>query len=86
VISFRNGSTAIRRGEPVSYTSDDVCAFVKEEGKEHVFVLVNVRNRPVTYTLQRAVSGNWKNAFSGKGMKLLKTITLEPYQYLILTR
>lgn len=86
VITFRNESEAIRRGEPVSYTSDDVCAFVKEKGNEQVFVLVNVRNRPVTYTLPKAVSRNWKHAFSGREMKLGKTISLEPYQYLVLTR
>jgi glycosidase len=86
VIAFRNRSAAIRRGEPTSYTSDDVCAFVKEEGKERVFVLVNVRNRPVTYTLPSAVSGKWTDVFSGREMKVGKTLRFQPYQYLIVTR
>jgi glycosidase len=86
IISLWNRSAVIRRGEPVSYTSEDVCAFVKEEGGEKVLVLVNVRNRPVTYTLQTAMSGNWKNAFSGKRINLGKTISLEPYQYLVVKR
>ena len=86
IILFWNGSVALRRGEPVSYTSDDACAFVKKEGSEEVFVLVNVRNRPVTYTLPGAVSGKWKNEFSGKETKLAKAISLEPYQYLVFKR
>lgn len=83
IIAFRNQSAAIRRAEPVSYTTDDVCAFTKQEGSEQVFVLVNVRNRPVTYVLPQTVTGYWKDAFSGKSIRFGKTIVLEPYQYIV---
>jgi glycosidase len=86
VIAFRNKNTALRRGDPVSYTNDDVCAFTKQQGNEQVLVLVNVRNRVVTYPLHSAVNGSWKDAFSGTNITLGKTISLEPFQYLVFTR
>jgi glycosidase len=39
IIGFRNSSNAIRRGKLTSYSNADVCAFIKEDGKEKVFVL-----------------------------------------------
>jgi glycosidase len=87
IIGFRNRSMAIRRGALVSYSSDDVCVFTKETGSEKVLILSNLRNRPVSYSLppvlQNAV---WKDVFSGLTISLADTITLEPYQYLALTR
>jgi glycosidase len=83
LIAFRNGSAAIRRGEMISHTTDDVCAFTKKEGSETVLVVVNVRNRPVTYSVPATVRGNWKEGLSGKAVKLNKKIELEPYRYLI---
>jgi len=86
VIAFYNESTAIRRSEPVSYTTDDVCAFTKQHGKEHVLVIVNVRNRPIAYSLSRKIGGSWKNAITGNSVKLGNSIVLEPYQYLVFTK
>ncbi len=85
LISFRNQSAALRRGDPISFTNDDVCAFIKKEGSEQVLVLVNVRNRRVTYPLPKVVAGNWKDVFSGDAVRLKKSLSLEPYQYIVLT-
>ena len=49
LIRFRNGSAAVRNGALASYSSDDVCAFTKTEGKERVLVLANLRNAAVNY-------------------------------------
>jgi glycosidase len=86
LIKFRNGSAAIRRGEMISHTTEDVCAFTKHEGSEAVLVVVNVRNRPVTFPVPDVARGGWKDAFSKKTMKVSKTMKLEPYQYLVLTK
>ena len=85
LIAFRNSSLAIRRGEMVSFTTDDVCAFTKQEDRERVLVLVNVRNRAITYEVPAAVRGSWKDAFTKKAMKVSKTMKLEPFQYMVLT-
>jgi glycosidase len=86
LIRFRNGSNALRNGELASYSSDDVCAFTKTEGKERVLVLANLRNAAVNYTLPAAVgSTGWHNAFDGQPAALDR-LTLQPYQYLILKK
>ena len=84
LIAFRNESIAIRRSEPTSHTTDDVCAFTKQNGKDRVFVIVNVRNRESTLRLPGTVSGKWNDAFSKREIKLKKSISLQPYEYLVL--
>jgi glycosidase len=85
VIAFRNSSEAVRRGELTSYSSDDVCAFTKKLGDKAVFVLSNLRNTTVSYTIPSNLSAyNWKDGFTGGRTKLSNTITLAPYQYIVL--
>jgi glycosidase len=85
VIAFRNGSEAIRRGDLTSYSSDDVCAFTKKLGEKAVFVLSNLRNTTVSYTVpSNLLVYNWKDGFTGGKNKLSTTITLAPYQYIVL--
>lgn len=87
VIAFRNKSKAIRRGELTSFSSDDVCAFTKVAGSEKVFVLSNLRNKAVTYTLPSTlINTKWKDAFSGGRMSFTNEITLEPYQYIVVKK
>lgn len=86
IIAFRNNSKLIRRGELKSYSSDDVCAFTKTLGAKKVFVLSNLRNKPITYTIpSELVNSKWKDAFGGSKTKLANTMTLEPYSYLVYT-
>ncbi len=85
ILNFRNNSAAIRGGQLFSYSSDDVVAFTKEQDKEKVFVLVNLRNRVVEYTLPAAlVNGTWTNALNSGNVALTNKITLQPYAYMVL--
>jgi len=85
VIAFRNSSTAIRRGSLTSYSSADVCAFIKVSGTEKVFVASNLRNNTITYTLPAAVAGmTWIDAMTGNNTALGTQIILPPYSYLVL--
>ena len=85
VLAFRNGSEAIRRGVLTSYSSADVCAFTKESGLEKVFVVCNLRNQAVTYSIPSALAGtSWKDGFNATASTLGSTITLEPYTYRVL--
>lgn len=86
VLAFRNGSEAIRRGTLTAYSSTDVCAFTKVMGGEKVFVLSNLRNKAVTYTVPQAIAGIWKDGFKGTEINLGTTITLEPYSYRVLKK
>ena len=87
IIAFRNQSNAIRRGTLTSYTTDDVCAFTKVQGKENVLVIANLRNKVINYTLPSALrNASRKNAMKGDNVTLSKSISLQPYEYLILSK
>ena len=87
VIGFRNQSKAVRRGTLVSYTTDDVCAFTKTDGKEVVLVISNLRNKPVDFAVPAALANtNWKNVFSNVKQQVGQSISLEPYTYLVLRK
>ncbi|WP_158826834.1 alpha-amylase family glycosyl hydrolase [Mucilaginibacter lacusdianchii] len=84
IIAFRNASTAIRRGKLTSFTTDDVCAFTKQDGGKKVLVISNLRNIPLTFTLPAGLATTWRDAFTGAKTTLNSTIKLEPYSYLVL--
>jgi glycosidase len=85
VIAFRNSSEAVRRGELISYSSDDVCAFTKTLGAKAVFVLSNLRNTTVSYAIpSNLLVYKWKDGFTGNRSELNGVITLAPYQYIVL--
>lgn len=87
IIAFRNYSEAIRRGELTSFSSDDVCAFIKTQGNEKVAVLVNLRNNSVDFTLNpELANSSWTDAINGGNVKLSEQITLKPYEYLIMRK
>ena len=86
LIRFRNASPAVRNGVLASYSTDDVCAFTKTEGKQQVLVLANLRNAAVNYPVPARVGATgWRNALSGQAA-VLDRLTLQPYQYLILRK
>jgi glycosidase len=87
IIAFRNDCEAIRRGQLESYSNDDVCAFIKQQGDEKVFVVVNLRNRNINYPLnQELTNTSWTDVLKGEEIKFQGSISLQPYAYLILKR
>ncbi|WP_461451741.1 alpha-amylase family glycosyl hydrolase [Mucilaginibacter sp.] len=85
IIAFRNSSEAIRRGELTSYSSEDACVFTKIIAGKRVLVLSNLRNKQIAYSLPVSLANEkWKDAFTGNKMVLDKSITLDPYQYIVL--
>lgn len=87
VLSYRNTSTAIRRGTMTNYSSADVCAFTKTNGTEKVVVLVNLRNSTQNYTIPAALAGNYADAYTNAAATLTAgaTQTLSAFQYRVLT-
>ena len=87
VIAFRNSSDAIRRGNLISYSTDDVCAFTKTLGKEKVFVISNLRDKSIEYTLPETLkNSSWIDAMNGGKQILSGNISLPPYSYLVLKK
>ena len=87
ILAIRNNSPAIRRGQLTSFTNTDVCAFTKEQGTEQVFVVVNVRNSNVTYTLPASVANaTWTDMMTSTTVTTSTSITLSPYSYQVLKK
>jgi hypothetical protein len=77
----------LRGNEVVSYSTDDVSAFLKKKGSEQVFVLSNLRNKQINFELPEKLShSKWTNAFTGAGYDAGTTVQLAPYTYLILKK
>ncbi len=56
-----------------------------EQGKEKVFLIVNLRNRAVDYTLPAGVANtSWTNALSAGNVSPAGKETLQLHAYLIL--
>jgi glycosidase len=84
IIAFRNASKAIRRGTLTSFSSADVCAFLKQAGREKVLVLSNLRNKAVSFSIPGNLTGSkWKNVFNHQISTLGASIDLPPYTYLV---
>jgi len=84
IIAFRNHSNAIRRGQLASFSSADVCAFLKAAGSEKVLVLSNLRNKQVSFSVPQNLTGSkWKNVFTSQKSTLGNTVDLPPYSYLV---
>ena len=76
---------AIRRGTLTSYDDANVCAFTKTSGAESVFVVCNLRNSSVNFTLPAAVAGTfWTDVLKGEAVSLNTQLTLAPNNYLVL--
>jgi len=87
LIAFYNKSTAIRRGTLTTYSNTNLCTFSKTSGTETVFVVSNLRNMNVTYSLPAEIANSqWTNAFTNETVSLANQIVLNPYQYLVLKK
>lgn len=87
VIALRNSSAAIRRGQLTSYSNADICAFTKVQGAETVFVVSNLRNASLNYTLPANIANTtWTNALTGAAVSLTSQLNLGAYGYLVLKK
>ena len=85
IINFRNSSIAIRRGDLSSYSTQDVIAFTKTSGSEKVFVIANLRNKTINYSLPTNLStSTWLDAMNGGVVPLTNQLSLPPFTYLVL--
>lgn len=85
VIAFRKNSEAVKAGSYSGYSTNAVCVFTMEKDAETVLVLANVTNSNATYIIPPHLAGiSWSNALTNTGFNPGGSVTLDPYQYLIL--
>jgi glycosidase len=86
IIHFRNSSIAARQGYITgTYSVDDPVIFKRTYNNEDILVIVNARNYPVIFPLEAMIANtNWINALTNSPVSLGSTMTLQPFEYLIL--
>jgi glycosidase len=88
LMTFRQSSDAVKEGS-LSVINDDVnvVVFKRIFQNEEVLVLVNTQNSVSTYNTATALKNTiWKNALDNTSLTLSATVSLQPYQYLILKK
>lgn len=87
VMTFRQSSATARQGTLQSFTDNNVVVFKKKLLADEVLVIVNPRNGVTNYTVASALANtSWKNALTQADYTLGTTLTLQPYDYLILKK
>jgi glycosidase len=87
IISIRANHEAIKTGNLTSYVDANVVAFEKVLGADDVLVLVNVRNTANTFSLPAGLQNStWINAETKANITLSTSVTLQAYNYLILSK
>lgn len=86
MIKIYNENEELRIGTVSSDTNNDVLVFTKNYMSEEILVIVNVRGRNSTYSVNTNYSGSWQDMMSGEEVELSGDIQLGAYEYYILEK
>ncbi len=85
LLGFYNSSAVLRKGTLQTFGHNDVLAFSRKYQNENVLILVNTRNQIIDYPVPGSlVSTTWTNVLNNGSFYFQSSITLNPFQYLIL--
>lgn len=85
MLSLYNSSKALRVGVLQTYDDQDIVSFTKTYGNETWWIIVNTRNRQITYNLPDAFANTiHTNAMDNSTLNMGTSITLQAYQYYLL--
>ena len=85
LMALYNGSAAVRKGTLATYPEDDAMVFSKTCCDDSYLVVASVRNEPVTAAVPEEWVGKKVTEYmSGEEVTLEESLSLEPYEYLIL--
>jgi glycosidase len=87
ILEFYNTSDALRKGVLQEFDDPDVVVFTKQYLNQNVLVIVNTRNRSLSFTLPSALTNStWMNVLNHATMTFGSMLSSSPYQYWILTK
>ncbi len=87
VLAFRQSSATARQGTLENFDDNNAVVFKRKLLSDEVLVIVNPRNGVTNYTVASALANtSWKNALTQADYALGTTLTLQPYDYLILKK
>ena len=85
LMALYNESAAVRKGTLATYPEDDAMVFTKTCCDDSYLVVASVRNEPVTAAVPEEWVGKKVTEYmSGEEVTLGESLSLEPYEYLIL--
>ncbi|MGM0581923.1 MAG: alpha-amylase family glycosyl hydrolase [Bacteroidota bacterium] len=85
ILQFYANSAVARKGENTVFPHNDVLCFKKSLNNEDIFVIVNLTNNSVNFTLPTEIAGfEGTSLFSGGTFTLGELLILSPYQFYIL--
>jgi len=87
ILAFRAAHEAVKTGALTAYNDANIVAFEKVSGADDIVVLVNSKNSAVNYSVPAALQGiTCTNGLTGATVTLSTSLSLQPYDYLILKR
>lgn len=87
IMGVKNALAPLRLGDLTTYNDNDVLSFKRSYAGADVWVLINMRNTVVNYTVPAALaSSSWTNAFTNTAVSVGTSATLQPYEYVVLKR
>jgi glycosidase len=87
LLSLYNEHPALRKGTMTAWPDKDVLIFEKSDGSERFLVIVNVRNASSTINIpEEWIGQKTEDEMADQDITLEATLTLEPFQYLILEK
>ncbi|MBC8064637.1 MAG: alpha-amylase [Chlorobia bacterium] len=86
LMKLRDSNLAFREGTLVDLSTDDAIIFSKSKGRNQAVVIVNPRDREVIAPLPGLIHGVWKDGLSGKSVKVVSSIKVPAYGFLIWVR
>jgi glycosidase len=86
MLQYYSSSETARNGTHTTYISDDdVLLFSKSMDNEEIAVLVNIRNAEIDYVIPSSFHfTSWIDIMTQEPVELMQSITLEPFEFLIL--
>ena len=87
LLGLYNEHPALRKGSMTAWPDQDVLIFEKSDDSERFLVIVNVRNASSTINIpEEWIGQKTEDEMADQNITLEATLTLEPFQYLILEK
>lgn len=87
ILQVYSAERVARSVQNTVYAHNDVACFKKVHNHEELLIIVNARNRNVTFNIPAALDNtSWNNALTSSGITLSGSLVLRPYEFYILKK
>lgn len=87
LMNFRTTHPALRTGDLISYSDNDIAGFKRKASNDEILVIVNTRNAVKNFNVPSDLQNSaWLNASTGTAITLGSQLALQPFEYRILIK